>query len=262
MKLFDNHKPVIGCIHLLALPGAPKYEGSMEKILDAALMETEIYTQYHLDGLIVENFRDVPFYPTKLPPETIAAMAVIAKKITEIFNGPVGINALRNDASSALAVAVASGAHFIRVNVHTGAALTDQGTVEGKAFETLRLKKSLQADIKIFADVHVKHAAALGNRSIEQEATDAVERGLADALIVSGSGTGAATPIKDLERVKQSVQAPVFIGSGTHPGNLQELYNLADGFIVGSFFKKDGKANNLLDETRVKEFMDFYHSIQ
>jgi membrane complex biogenesis BtpA family protein len=262
MKLFDNPKPIIGCIHLLALPGAPNYEGSMKKIMEAALMETEIYSQYNLDGLIVENFRDVPFYPSSLPSETIAAMAVVAKKITETFKGPVGINALRNDALTALSVAVAAGASFIRVNVHTGAAVTDQGVIEGKAWETLRLRKSLHADIKIFADVHVKHAAPLGNRSIELEAADAVERGLADALIVSGSGTGAATATKDLEQVKQSISAPVFIGSGTHPDNLSELFHLADGFIVGSYFKKDGITANLVDKQRVKHFMDVYHSLK
>ncbi len=262
MVLFANLKPVIGCIHLLSLPGAPRYEGSMNRVIETALKETEIYMKYGLDGLIIENFRDVPFYPQGLPPETIACMAVVSQKITERFKGPVGINALRNDAVAALSVAVASGASFIRVNVHTGAAVTDQGVIEGKAYATLRLRRQLQTDVKIFADVHVKHATPMGNRSIELEAADAVERGLADALIVSGSGTGSATAPDDLLKVKQFVKAPVFIGSGTTPENIQELMQEADGFIVGSYFKKAGSAENLVDEERVKRFMDRYNAIK
>lgn len=260
LPLFSSSKPLIGCIHLLALPGSPLYGGSMDQVIETAMKESEIFKKYKLDGLIIENFRDIPFYPAQLPPETIAAMSVVAKKVIENFTGSVGINALRNDAKSAMAIAVASGARFIRVNVHTGAAVTDQGVIEGKAFETLRLRKQLETDIKIFADVHVKHASPLGNRNIALEATDAVERGMAETLIVSGSGTGHETALEDLKKVKQSVQAPVFIGSGTTPENQAELMELADGFIVGSYFKKGGKANNLVDEERVKVFLDHFQT--
>ena len=261
-SLFTNKKPIIGCVHLLPLPGAPGYEGSLNKVIDTALAETEIFKKHKLDGLIIENFRDVPFYPGQLPPETIASMTAVAQKVVELFGGIVGINALRNDAASALAIALSSGAKFIRVNVHTGAAVTDQGVIEGKAHETLRLRQRLQTDIKIFADVHVKHAAPLGNRGIELEAADALHRGMADALIVSGSGTGAATAFSDLGKVKHYVKAPVFIGSGTTPENLAELMKLADGFIVGSYFKKEGKALNLVEEERVRDFMDHYHKLK
>lgn len=261
-ELFKNTKPVIACIHLQALPGAPLYSGKFDDILEKALSEVELYKSNGISALIVENFRDNPFYPGKLPAETIAAMAVLTNEIKKVFGGPVGVNALRNDAHAALGIAVASKADFIRVNIHTGAALTDQGIIEGKAHETLRLKKSLGSTLLIFADVAVKHASPLGNRSIELEANDATNRGLADAVIVSGSATGEEANQTDVIRVKQSVNKPVIIGSGTTPDNLAMLYSLADGFIVGSYFKFDGKALNDVDPDRVKTFMVKYNNLR
>jgi uncharacterized protein len=257
-SLFSVPKPLIACVHLLPLPGSPGYKGSMNEIMDRALEETEVYRTNNVHGIIVENFRDVPFYPHQLPPETIASMTTVTCEVVKLFNGPVGVNALRNDASSALAIALASGGRFIRVNIHTGAAITDQGIIEGKAHETLRLRKNLNADILIFADVHVKHASPMGTRSLELEARDASERGLADALIVSGTGTGQTTHADDVERVKQNTHVPVLIGSGIVPGNLMGLYKLADGFIVGSYFKKDGLAENQVDTERVRLFSELF----
>lgn len=257
--LFKNKKPIIACIHLMPLPGSPGYEGNMSKIIKQALTETTVLKNNKVDGLIIENFRDYPFYPDQLPPESIAALAAVAQEVIKNFPGPVGVNALRNDAHSALAIAVATDAQFIRINVHTGAAITDQGLIQGKAHNTLRLRNNLKAkNILIFADVAVKHASPLGKRNIELETHDLTERGLADAIIVSGNLTGALTDVDELKLVKQSTHLPILIGSGTTPNNLNSLYTDADGFIVGSYFKKDGKASNFIEEKRVQEFMKFY----
>ncbi len=259
-ELFPDKKPVIACIHLMPLPGAPLYDGNFESVINKAEEETQILMDHAVDGLIVENFRDNPFFPDQIPPETIAAMSVIVREIKIQFNGPVGVNALRNDAHSALGIAVASNADFIRVNVHTGATLTDQGIIQGKANETLRLRKNLNSTILIFADVAVKHARAIGEQNIEQETKDVVERGMADAVIVSGKGTGSGTDLSDLKKVKSCSEKPVIIGSGTTPQNLDQLYELADGFIVGSYIKKDGKANNYVDDKRVETFMQTFNT--
>lgn len=255
-KLFQNNKPIIGCIHLLALPGSPCYCGNMATILNQALKETEIYNNQKVDGLIVENFRDIPFYPDQVPAETIASMTMITHEIKKVFKGPVGINVLRNDAHAAMAIAVATQAQFIRVNIHLGAAVTDQGIIEGKAFDTLRLRRSLNSEVLIFADVDVKHASPLGNRSIEDETKDLTERGLADVLIVSGSFTGGETNLKEINRIKQNTDLPVIIGSGVTIDNLNNYYSSADGFIVGSYFKTDGRANNQVEAMRVQQFME------
>ena len=259
--LFGHKKPLIACIHLKALPGAPNYKGSMQEVIDTALAETEIYARNRVSGLIVENFRDNPFYPGSLPAETTSAMAVVSHEVKKAFNGPVGVNALRNDAHAALAIALASNADFIRVNVHTGAMLTDQGIIEGRAHETLRTRRNLGLKTLILADVRVKHASPIGSFSLEEEVNDIVERGQADGIIVSGPATGVQVDLNELTRVKKSSSKPVLIGSGTAPGNLQDLAALADGFIVGSYFKREGKAVNDVDEARVKLMAQSYAKI-
>ena len=254
-SLFHHPKPIIGCIHLLSLPGAPGYSGDFQKVIDLAIDEASVFQKEGIHGIIIENFRDFPFYPDHLPSETIAAMTVVSLRVKEVFHRPIGINALRNDAHSALAIAEATGADFIRVNVHTGAALTDQGIIQGKAHDTLRLRQILKSKVHIFADVAVKHAAPLAQRSIEMETADTDQRGMADAIIVSGEHTGGETQTDVLQRVKQSTFKPVLIGSGITKENLPTYLGLADGFIVGSHFKKDGNAMNRVEQHRVQAFM-------
>ncbi|MFQ5636792.1 MAG: BtpA/SgcQ family protein [bacterium] len=254
--LFKSKKPLISCIHLMPLPGAPRYTGSMSQVIDTALTEVEIFNRYQVDGLIVENFRDQPFYPQKLPPETIAALAAATREIVAAAGIPVGVNALRNDAHAALAVATASEAHFIRVNVHMHAVVSDQGLLQGMSHETLRLRAALQSDVLIFVDAGVKHASPLGERRLDLETRDLEERGCADALIVSGAATGSEADTEDIDRVKQNTNLPVLIGSGATPENIEKLYSKTDGFIVGSYFKKDGKAENLVEAERVRIFTD------
>ncbi|NOX46093.1 MAG: BtpA/SgcQ family protein [Chlorobi bacterium] len=253
--IFTSPKPIIACIHLMPLPGAPLYEGEMVNVFETALQEVAIFKKYNVDGLIVENFRDMPFYPEKLPPETIAAMTAVIREIRNVFPGPIGVNALRNDAQSAMAIAVATQTQFIRVNIHTGSAVTDQGLIHGKAHETLRLRANLKSDVLVFADVDVKHASPLGKRGLEAETRDLSDRGLANAIIVSGEGTGRPTRSADIEKVRQNTNLPILLGSGVNPDNIKTLSETADGFIVGSYFKKEGKAMNTVDEARVKGFM-------
>lgn len=261
-KLFIQPKPVIGCIHLLPLPGSPDYEGNFNSVIETAVKEAAIYQNEGVQGIIIENFRDSPFYPDQLPAETIAAMTAVSLCVKDVFSGPIGINALRNDAHSALAIAVATNAQFIRINVHTGAALTDQGIIQGKAHETLRLRSMLKSNVLIFADVAVKHAAPMAPRPIEMETSDNVERGKADAIIVSGSHTGGETNVEMLGKVKNSSRKPVLIGSGITVENLEVYFNLSDGFIIGSYFKKDGNVLNIVDENRVKLLMQKINTIK
>ena len=261
-ELFSTHKPLIACIHLLALPGSPRYGGSMKKIIETAVREAEIFSKNGIDGLIVENFRDNPFYPDALPPATVAAMTAATQEVVKVFSGPVGVNALRNDASAALSIAVASEARFIRVNIHVGAAITDQGIIEGKAHETLRLRKILNDQILIFADVAVKHASILGNRTIIDETKDLSTRGMADAIIVTGKQTGVEANLEEINNVKENTTLPVLIGSGITDRNIREYFSLSDGFIVGSFFKKDGIADNGIEEHRIQKLITTYRSIK
>lgn len=230
----------------------------MGPIFEQAIAEAEQFAKAGVDAIIVENFRDVPFYPDRVPSETVAAMGAICREIVTHAGIPIGINVLRNDADAALSIAVAVGAKFIRVNVHNAAALTDQGVIEGRAYATTRKRNMLGAQVLIFADVAVKHAAPIAHIPLDIETRDLSERSLADALIVSGTGTGAATSIDDLRIVKQNTHLPVVIGSGTTPANLAALNQYADGYIVGSHLKVGGKADHAVDPERLRSFVELY----
>ena len=248
---------IIGVIHLLPLPGSPQFSGSFDAITERALNDCEVYFKHGVDAAIIENFGDNPFFADNVPPVTVASVTRAAvelkKKFPEVH---FGINVLRNDAVSALSVATVVGAEFIRVNVHVGAVIADQGIIQGKAYETLRLKKSLNSDVKIFADVDVKHAAAVGNYDIKLQAADALERGLADAIIISGPRTGKPVNMKQLRELrKEFPEAKIIIGSGANSRNVKELLKSADGVIVGTSVKVGGMTPNPVDAKLLKEFV-------
>jgi membrane complex biogenesis BtpA family protein len=247
-----RHKVFIGVVHLRPLPGSPRWRGDVESVIDFAVKDARAYERGGADALFIENFGDVPFTKGCVTPETIAAMAAAGRAIRQAVKLPIGFNVLRNDARAALALCAVCGGAFIRVNVHTGAMLTDQGLIEGNAYETLRYRQRVCPQVQIFADVHVKHAVPLGNWTIEDAARDTVERGLADALIVSGAGTGLAADVADVERVLRTAPAAkVLLGSGVTVANVRDFLPVADGFIVGSSLKLGGKLSNNVDPKRV-----------
>ncbi len=249
-------KKIVGMVHLLPLPGSPGYGGSMQQVLERAQRDGDALVAGGVDGIIVENYGDAPFFPDHVPAVTVAALTSAVAKIRRLTDLPLGVNALRNDAAAALSIAAVTGAQFVRVNVHAGAMLTDQGWIAGRAHETLRLRAALQAGIAIFADVLVKHAVAPAGLTIEDAAADAYRRGGADALIVSGKATGAPTDRDDLKRVRTAVpEAPLWIGSGVHSGNAVELLDIADGVIVGSAFERDGKAGAEVVTDKVRQLV-------
>ncbi|MGH7180021.1 MAG: BtpA/SgcQ family protein [Tepidisphaeraceae bacterium] len=251
-------KVVIGMIHLRALPGSPRFDGNLQGVRESALRDADALTQGGVQGLMIENFGDTPFFPGRVPAHVVAAMTAIASEVKLRTPLPLGINVLRNDGQGALAVAHAVGARFIRVNVLCGARVTDQGLLQGIAHELLRDRAILAAtDVRIFADVDVKHSAPLAKRPIDEEVSDMLERGMADALIVSGAGTGKPTDAQQLGVVQRAARpAPVFVGSGVTVQSLDDIAPHADGFIVGTALKRDGRAENPVDVARVRELME------
>ena len=224
----------------------------MRGLIARAVADARAYEHGGADAVIVENFGDSPFTKGAAPPETVAAMAGAGAAVRAAVKFPVGFNVLRNDARAALGLCAACGGNFLRVNVHCGAMLTDQGVIEGQAFDTLRRRRELCPGVALLADVHVKHAAPLAPMPIETAARDTLERGLADALILSGAGTGEETDLEDVRRVRAACpQARLFIGSGVTVGNVPEYLRLVDGVIVGSSLKLHGKVANGVDGGRV-----------
>lgn len=223
----------------------------MQDVIDAALVDAAALASGGVDAIMVENFGDVPFRRDEVEPQTIAAMTLAIGEIRRAVPVPIGVNVLRNDARGALAIAAVVGASMIRVNVHTGAMLTDQGIIEGRAAETLTLRARLGVDVKILADIAVKHARPLAEFPIEEAAADAVERGLADALIVTGSRTGAGVDFERLARVRAAVGVPVLAGSGVTADSIDALRPACDGVIVGSWLKLGGRVAAPVDAARV-----------
>jgi len=224
-------RALFGMVHLGPLPGAPLFR-SMDEVLELALHDARAIVAGGCDGLVIENFGDRPFTRGRVEAETVAAMTRVVAEVAREVRIPFGVNVLRNDALSALAVAAATGASFIRVNLHTGAAVTDQGLVEGDAYATLRKRAALAPDVLIFADYLVKHAAPLG----EVSAKDLRLRGLADAVIVTGSETGAAADPSRLDELRAQIDAPLLVGSGLTAENASQFGD-ADGAIVGTSLK-------------------------
>jgi len=230
-------------VHLRALPGAPLFGGSLDQVIETAMADANALAAGGCDGIVFENFGDRPFHK-RVGPETVAAMTRVIAEVRPRL--PFGVNVLRNDARAALAIATATGAQFIRVNVHVGVMATDQGIIEGEAAETLRLRTPR---VLIFADYLVKHATPIG----EHSARDLRERGLADAVIISGSETGAPADVQRLSATRAAIDAPILIGSGLTAENAVN-YADADGAIVGTSLKHEGRVDPLRVQRVVRAF--------
>jgi membrane complex biogenesis BtpA family protein len=225
----------------------------MRTVIAQALADASALEAGGAHALMVENFFDAPVAKDAVPPHTIAAMTEAVLAIRASTALPVGVNVLRNDARAALAIAHVCGAQFVRVNVWVGAAVTDQGIIEGAARSAILYRRELQADVALWADICVKHAVQLGRDSLEEAAKDATQRGLADALIVSGTSTGAQTEAEDVRRVKSAVPGtPVLVGSGFNVQTAAGLLRFADGAIVGTSLKRDGLVSSPIDIERVR----------
>ena len=257
----DADKPVVGMVHLPPLPGAPRFDGDFERVRETALRDARRLEAGGADALMLENFGDAPFYPDDAPKHVVASMTRAAAEIRDAADLPMGVNVLRNDAEAALSVAAAAGAEFVRVNVHVGARVTDQGVVEGEAHETMRLRDRLDSDVAVLADLDVKHSAPLAERPLDAEAVaEPIERGLAEGVVVSGAGTGHEVASDHLSAVaaardEADLDAPVFVGSGTTAGNVADLLGIADGVIVGTALKEGGETTNPVDEERVAKLV-------
>jgi membrane complex biogenesis BtpA family protein len=256
-QLFKNPNPIIGVVHLLPLPTSPRWGGNLKVVIDRAEQEATALASGGVDGIIVENFFDAPFTKSQVDPAVVSAMTLVIHRLMNMVTLPIGINVLRNDAQSAMAIATCVKAQFIRVNVLTGVMATDQGLIEGQAHHLLRYRRELGSDVKILADVLVKHARPLGSPNLTTAVQDTIERGLADAVILSGWATGSPPNLEDLELATAAANGtPVFIGSGASWENISTLMQAADGVIVSSSLKRHGRRDQTIDPIRVSQFVE------
>ncbi len=254
---------LIGVVHLRPLPGSPGYAGDIAAVAAACARDAHALADAGFEAVMVENYGDAPFEPGAVAPITVAALtrcALAARVAAPTLS--LGINVLRNDALAALSIAVAAGASMVRVNVHIGARLTDQGLVQGQAHATLRARRALGAEnVRLLCDVDVKHSAPLAARPLGEEAHDLVTRGGADAVLVTGSGTGRGIALSDLSEVTRAVHVPVYVASGVSEGSLSAIRN-AHGVIVGSALRADGRAGGPIDPTLAKRFADSFFAMK
>lgn len=247
---------LIGMVHLPALPGSPGANLAFDAVLKLAVAEAKLLAESGFDALIVENFGDTPFAADEVPPETIAAMSIAIDHVVRAVDVPVGVNVLRNDGKAALAIAAATGAAFIRVNVLSGTYATDQGLITGKAHELLRYRCRVAPNVKIAADVHVKHATPISQPDIALAAEETAYRAGADALIVSGAATGLPADPNNVVRVQAAVRDfPVWIGSGITPETVGEFLRARCAVIVGTSLKKGNETTAPIDKRRLREFI-------
>ncbi len=254
----EEFPEVICVIHLPPLPGSPLSELEVEEVTELTLSDARAAEEGGADAVIVENYGDVPF-PKRANPETIAVMSVVAREVKKETGIAVGVNVLRNDAVAALAVAKASGASFVRVNQLFFSSLSPEGWLESCAAEVMRYKRAIRCKAKVFSDVNVKHAHHFASM---EEYAENFERSLADAAIVTGTSTGKAVSLEELEFFSRNLSRPVYAGSGVTPRIAEEISRkgLADGVIVGTYVKMDNRIDPGKVENVVKAFKAFKKS--
>jgi membrane complex biogenesis BtpA family protein len=229
----------------------------MRAILDGAKRDALAYAEGGAQAVIVENFADVPFVKNRVAPHTVAAMTLAVDAVCQTVDLPVGVNVLRNDVLSGVSIAAMAGGQFVRANVYAGAALTDQGLIEGEAEAVQALIRRLGCDVQVWADVDVKHAAQLAPRPLNEMALDALERGLADAVIVTGKATGLGASRDDLIEVREAIgNRSLYAGSGVTVDTIASVLQIADGVIVGTAAKVDGVVTNPVDSARVRAMVE------
>ena len=260
-NLFDK-KCIIGMVHTPALPGTKNYDGNMKNVIDRAVADARTLSKAGVDALIVENFNDYPM-TNYLQTEQVAALAAVAQAVKEVIDIPMGIDAAFTDTKASIAIAVATGADFIRIPVFVDTVVTADGFALPVAGEAIRYRRMLGAEhIKFLADIQTKHTHMVSKDvTLEESAELAYESG-ADAIIVTGQHTGAATPIDDIIAVKKVVKCPVLVGSGFSVKNAEEQLKVIDGAIVGSAFKEGGIIANPIDYEKTVSVMKAVNEIR
>lgn len=255
--LFLSTKPVIGMVHAGALPGTPAGGVEVRELERRVVAECAIYREAGVHGIILENMNDVPFTRGGVGPEITAAMTVLALAVKDASQLPCGIQILAGANHEALAVAHAAGFSFVRVEGFAFAHVADEGVIQSSAASLLRFRRHIGADrVQVWADVKKKHASHALTADVGiGETAAAAEFMRADAVIVTGTRTGVHPAMDDLDAVRRSCRLPLYLGSGMTAENLPEYFNRADGFIVGSAFKREGLWHETVDEHRVEDLM-------
>jgi membrane complex biogenesis BtpA family protein len=254
---FKLNKTIIGMIHVNALPGTPKYSGSVNSIIKKAKDEALLYSKLGIDAVMIENMHDVPYLNRNVGPEITSLMAIILYEVKKSYNISCGIQILAGANREALAAAYSAGADFIRAEGFVFAHVADEGIINSDAGELLRYRKQIGAEnILIFTDIKKKHSSHTITNDIDiTETAKAAKFFLSDGVIITGSSTGTKPSLEEIKSVKDNVDIPVIAGSGITRENVKSYLEYCDALIIGSYFKQEGKWQNPIDPTRVKSLI-------
>jgi membrane complex biogenesis BtpA family protein len=262
-SLFARPKPVIGVIHVGALPGAPRNTQTVGELVSAARNEARLYRESGVDGLMIENMHDVPYLRSEVGPEIVAAMTAIGREVKRECGLPVGIQILAGANIEAMAVAHAADLDFIRAEGYAYAHVADEGLIQASAAKLLRYRRMIGATkVQVWTDIKKKHSAHAITADVSLgETAETVEFMGADCVIVTGNATGRPPGEADVREAKAHCRLPVILGSGISEDNISEFYHEADGFIIGSSFKVDGLWSNTIDPSRVIKFVSIVEKL-
>ena len=254
-QLFQSAKPIIGMVHLLPLPGSPGYQGDLAPVIQRAKEDAHALLEAGFDGMIVENFSDLPYTTGPGPLERTVAFTIVLNEIRKIMNKPLGANVQFNDYEAEIITAGLCKANFVRIEAYVDNLTTVSGITPACSANVQRLKARFGfRDLLVFADVHVKEASLIGTATLEESIKNAEHAG-ADAIIITGTATGQATPVEAIQLAKRTTRLNVFVGSGFNKKHAKELMKIVDGAIVGSSIKVSGKATNPVDLAAAKELI-------
>ncbi len=257
-NFLKNSKAIIGMIHVDALPGTPKFGGSVRAIVEKAVREAEIYRDAGIDMLAIENMHDVPYLNRQVGDEIVAAMTIVGYEVKRATGLRCGIQILAGANFSALAAAQSAGLDFIRAEGFVFAHTADEGIINADAGELLRYRRQIGAeDILVLTDIKKKHSAHALTADVSlTETAHAAEFFLSDGVIVTGAATGSPADAAEVAAVQSAVEIPVLVGSGVTPENVAQFLPVADALIVGSYFKTSGHWTQPVDGGRVRAFME------
>ena len=256
-SLFSRSKPIIGVIHVGALPGTPRSSHTVSELVTTARSEARLYRESGVDGVIIENMHDLPYLRGEVGAEIVAAMTAVALEVKHECGLPVGVQILAGANLEAMAVAHAAGLDFIRAEGYAYAHVADEGFIQSSAAKLLRFRKMIGAErVQVWTDVKKKHAAHAITADVSLgETAETVEFMGVDCVIVTGSATGKPPTVEDVNEAKSHCGLPVFLGSGITDTNIVDFFDHADGFIIGTAFKVDGLWSNTVDPVRVSRVM-------
>ena len=253
-SLFGVPRALVGVVHTGALPGTPAGDQNIGQIVEIAVAEARVYASAGFHGVLIENTHDRPYLKGSVGPEIVATLAVIGHEVRNAAKLPLGVQVLAGANHAAMAVALACGASFVRVEGFVFAHVADEGIIESSAGSLLRYRRAIGADrIRVFADVKKKHSAHALTADVSLvETAKAAEFFLVDGVIVSGIATGQPADASEVQSVARAVGVPTLVGSGVTAGNLRDYID-ADALIVGSSVKHGGIWSGAIDESRTRE---------